>query len=209
MLNESIVSFNDPDSLQAENYKLLCDKLEDLMESPRFNTFLITSSNDNEEQSIVCSNLGVQFALQDKKVIIIDANIFEGTQHELFGLSNNDGLFSFLDDIESSFEKTIKKTEVPNLYVITSGPSLDNSSELICSQNMEDLVRVLKESFDYVLINGASVLKSPSSINLSTICDKVILVESLKKVHKIDLLTTKRLLVDAGANIAGVVLNKV
>ena len=208
MLNESIVAFNDSDSLLAEKYRLLCDRLENLMESPRLNTFLITSSIDNEEQSVVCSNVGVQFALQDKKVIIIDANIDVGTQHELFGLSNNDGLFSFLDDINSSFEKIIKKTEVPNLYVITSGPLLDNSSELVCSQTMEDLVRVLKESFDFVILNGASVLKSPSSINLSTICDEVILVESLKKMRKNDLKTAKRLLVYAGANIAGVVLNK-
>ena len=209
MLNDDVIAFKDPKSVAAESYRALRTNLEFSMSSNHLNTVLVTSSHVSEGKSSVCSNLGTLFAMQDKKVIIVDADMRRGTQHEKFGLSNKDGLSSFLANLNTSFEKIIKKTEVPNLFVITSGPIPPNPSELISSQNMKDLLQVLKESFDFVIIDGAPVLPVTDSVILSAICDKVVLVVSSEETHKDELKSAKKLLVAAGANIAGVVLNKV
>lgn len=208
MVSDDIIAFKNPKSVSAESYRALRTNLEFSMASEYHKTILVTSSHVSEGKSSIVSNLATVFAMQDKKVVIVDADMRRGVQHKKFNISNKNGLSSFLAKM-TKYDDLVKRTEIPNLFVCTAGPVPPNPAELLSTQTMKDLLETLKKSFDIVIIDGAPVLPVTDSVILSSVCDKVIIVAAYGETHKEELKAVKQSLTNAGANIAGVVLNKV
>ncbi len=208
MISEEIIAFKNPKSISAESYRALRTNLEFAMNSEDQKVILVTSSHVSEGKSTIAANLAAVFAMQDKKTVIVDADMRRGIQHRKFKVTNKNGLSSYLAKL-SNFNDLLKPTDVPNLFVITCGPVPPNPAELVSNKNMKDLIETLKTNFDIVIIDGAPVLPVTDSVILSSICDRVIIVASYGETHKEELKATKQSLTGAGANIAGVVLNKV
>ena len=91
-----------------------------------------------------------------------------------FGLNNNVGLSSFLSNKEP-FENIIQSTSaIPSLDIITSGPIPPNPAELIASEKCNELFELLKEHYDYIIIDtpplglvtDAFLLMKYSDVNL-------------------------------------------
>ena len=76
-------------------------------------------------------------------------------------------------------------------------------------EKMKELIQKLKAEYDVVIIDGAPVLPVTDSVILSSIVDRVVVVVSTGETHRDELKSVKQTLDGAGANIAGVVLNKV
>jgi len=209
MLKDSIISYGKPKSISAEAYRALRTNLEFSMSSENAKTILITSSHVSEGKSSVAANLAAVFAMQNKRTLLIDSDMRRGIQAKRFELSNTNGLSNFLANINVKEKELIKKTEIPNLYVITSGPVPPNPAELLSLEKMKELVAALKEEFDVVILDGAPVLPVTDSVILSSIVDRVVIVASSGETHNDELKAIKVALKNAGANIAGVVLNKV
>ena len=209
MLKEDVISYGKPKSIAAEAYRALRTNLEFTMSSENVNTILITSSHVGEGKSSISSNLATVFAMQNKKTLLIDADMRRGVQHKKFELNNNNGLSNFLANINIKKDELIKETEIPNLFVITSGPVPPNPAELLSLQNMKELIKQSKENFDVVIIDGAPVLPVTDSVILASLVDRVVLVTSVGETRNDELKAAKSTLDNAGAKIAGVVLNKV
>ena len=74
---------------------------------------------------------------------------------------------------------------------------------------MKEMIEGLKEEFDVIVLDGAPVLPVTDSVILSALVDRVIIVVSSGETHNEELKSVKTALDNAGANIAGVVLNRV
>lgn len=209
MRNYEIVSIDKPKSIAAEAYRAFRTNLEFSMSGEGAKSILITSSHVSEGKSSVSANLGAVFAMQGKKTIIIDCDMRRGTQHKKFDLSNSNGLSNYLANMNVKEKEFIKKTDVPNLFVITSGPIPPNPAELLSSPRMKEMIDGLKEEYDIIILDGAPVLPVTDSVILSAIIDRVVIVASYGETHNEELKSVKNALSNAGANIAGVVLNKV
>ncbi len=209
MLKDAIVSFGKPKSIAAEAYRTLRTNLEFSMSNDGAKSILITSSHVSEGKSSVASNLATVFAMQNKRTILVDADMRRGVQHKRFDLTNMNGLSNYLANINIDQDKLIKTTEIPNLYVITSGPVPPNPSELISLNRMKDLMSALKDEFDIVIFDGAPALPVTDSIIISSFVDRVVIVASSGETHKDELKSVKLALDNAGARVVGVVLNKV
>ncbi len=209
MIKDSIISFEKPKSIAAESFRALRTNLEFSMSSEGAKVILITSSHVSEGKSSISANLATVFAMQNKKTVLVDADMRRGVQHKNFGVENTNGLSNYLANMNCQEEKLVKKTEIPNLFVITSGPVPPNPAELISLSKMKELIDKLKSEYDVVIIDGAPVLPVTDSVILSSIVDRVVIVVSAGETHKEELKSVKQTLDSAGANIAGVVLNKV
>ena len=209
MLRDEIISYSKPKSVAAEAYRALRTNLEFSMSGKNAKTILVTSAHVGEGKSSVCANLGAVFAMQNKRTLLIDADMRRGVQHKNFGLQNNNGLSNYLANINIDPNDFIKKTDIPNLFVITAGPVPPNPAELLSLDIMKELIKGVKESYDVVLIDGAPVLPVTDSVILSPLIDRVVLVVSSGETRNDELKAIKATLDNAGANIAGVVLNKV
>jgi len=211
-----LVAFEDPKSTISETFRTLRANLAFTQTNKKMKNILLTSSEMSEGKSFVSANVAVTFAKADKKVIIVDADMRKGRQHNIFKVVNTQGLsncLSALDDAESmdleNLARYIKTTKVPNLHIMTSGDRPPNPAELISSSRMTDLLKLLNKVYDIVIIDGTPSMIVSDSIILSKFVDTTIVVAACRSTKIESLQKVKKSIENVGGKIAGVILNKV
>lgn len=212
MKNE-LITFVSPKTQISEVFRTLRTNLQFMNVDGNLKSLLVTSTVPGEGKSWVSANLAITFAQAGKRVLIVDADMRKGRQHDIFEVKNVKGLSNYLimSTKESSLDSIgdyIQGTLVDNLYLMTSGMVPPNPSELLTSQKMVDLIRYLEKIFDIVIFDGTPSTIVTDAIILSKFVNTTIIVAG-HKITKIDELNqVKRNIVNVGGRIAGVVLNK-
>lgn len=188
-----------------------------ILYSTKKNTILITSSKEKEGKSWIINNIAVTFAQTGKSVILVDTNLRnESNKNEVFGLEKTEGLSDFIKEMTNDklknlekAKKYIQESKIPNLHILTNGTIPPNPAELISSNNMKELLELLKYMYDVILLDGTSCILVSDSIALSSMVDSTILIAESKKTKTKDLNKVKKLIKDVNGKILGVILNKV
>lgn len=141
--------------LTAENVRNIRTMLSFSLNALKVKTLLITSALQGEGKSFFSSSLAAAFAQVGKKVLLIDGDLRRGRLHRIFKLSNEKGLSSLWSEEEtlSKFEKNIQETDVKGLSVLTSGPRPANSSELLSTPILKELIDKLTASYDLIIVD--------------------------------------------------------
>jgi len=153
------------------------------------------------------ANLAVVMAQQGRKVLLVDADLRKPTVHYTFRLINTEGLSNLLTK-RAKLTDVITKTDVDNLYVITSGPIPPNPAELLSSRAMHELMTQALGIFDIIIFDTPPVLAVTDAQILSSQADGTVLVVASGKTEKDAALEAKDLLQKSQARILGVVLNR-
>ena len=208
MIDEIIVDKN-PKSSVAEAIRIIRTNIEFSGVDKKVQTLLITSSVPSEGKSFISSNLATAFAQNGKKVLLIDCDMRKGRLHKIFSLANEKGLSNLLlSNVEFEFKHYIQKTNINNLYLLPKGVVPPNPSELLNSPKIKALLYILKDIFDYILLDGTPVNGLTDSIILTKYVDKTVIVVSAGVTKTNELDVTKRSLLSVGADIAGIIVNK-
>ena len=210
--NELIVK-NNPKSQIVESIKTI---RTNILYSTNKNAILVTSCKQDEGKTWVINNLAVTFAQTGKRVILVDANLREeSNKNDIFEIDKGEGLSDFIKEISEdnldNLQKSrnyIKETKIPNLHILQNGTIPPNPVELVSSRNMQKIIKLLKNMYDVVLIDGTSSIMVSDSIALSSMVDSTILIAENKKTKINDLKKVKKLIEDVHGNILGVILNK-
>ena len=210
--NELIVK-NNPKSQIVESIKTI---RTNILYSTNKNAILVTSCKQDEGKTWVINNLAVAFAQTGKRVILVDANLREeSNKNDIFEIDKGEGLSDFIKEISEdnldNLQKSrnyIKETKIPNLHILQNGTIPPNPVELVSSRNMQKIIKLLKNMYDVVLIDGTSSIMVSDSIALSSMVDSTILIAENKKTKINDLKKVKKLIEDVHGNILGVILNK-
>ncbi len=168
----------------------------------------ITSPNPAEGKTTTVINTAIALSQTGASVIIVDTDLRKPRIHKVFTEDNGVGLSNFLSG-NAGLEAIIKKTEIPNLYYIPSGPIPPNPSELISSNLFKSMLQSLDERFDHIVFDSPPVLGFADSIILSTFVDGMILVATGGKTPRETLQRAKGMLLQVNAKILGVVINRV
>jgi capsular exopolysaccharide synthesis family protein len=209
MKNELVV-IGDPKSNIAESIRTIRTNLQFSSIDDEVKTILITSTAPGEGKSFISANLATAFAQNDSRVLIVDCDMRKGRLHKIFNVTNEKGLSNLLiDEVEDEFKNYIKKTEIDNLYILTMGTLPPNPSELLSSTKNKVLIKVLKSKFDYVIFDGVPTNGLTDSLIMARLVDKVVIVSALKQTKMEMLEKTKRSLEGVGANLAGVIINRI
>ena len=179
-------------------------------------TILITSCTPQDGKSWISSNIAVAFAQTNKRVLLIDSDMRKGRVNKIFNTSNEEGLSNYLyfitgdrkRDIQLA-KKYIKETDIPNLHILSNGTIPPNPSELIDSNNMKNLIKILEDIYDIIIVDAPPCKLVTDSIVLSTIADSTILVVNAGKTKIKDLNEVKKSIQSVDGQIIGTVLNKV
>ncbi|WP_027965268.1 CpsD/CapB family tyrosine-protein kinase [Halalkalibacillus halophilus] len=201
-----LITHEEPKSPISEQYRTLRTNLQFSAVDTELRSIVITSSSPSEGKSLTTANLAVAFAQQGKSVLLIDADLRKPTVHYTFRINNTFGLSNLLIG-EHTLEDCVTNSKVDNLDILPCGPVPPNPSELLGSRSMQKLIDTAKESYDMVIFDSPPVLAVTDSQVLANHTDGVLLVVRSKKTEKDAASRAKELLVQAKANVLGVVLN--
>jgi receptor protein-tyrosine kinase len=172
---------------------------------------VITSPSPQEGKSTIVSNLAIALAEVNHRVLLIDADMRLPRLHAIFDLPNTFGLSDVLHDRmpirDYTDESLVKKTYIPDLYVLPAGPARTNLSRLLHSNRMNELVMRYRDSFDTILIDSAPVLSVPDSRLLARSADAIILVIRAHRTHQEAAYAAVKCFEEDGREILGTILN--
>ena len=204
----NLVTQNDPKNPGAEAYRVIRTGIQFAQAGKELKTIAITSCTPNEGKSMTIANLAIVLTQAGKSVLIMDCDMRNPTVHKNFNLSNKVGLSSCIS-MGTAVADAVQETGIEGLDTLTAGVIPPNPSELLGSERMQNILQRAKEEYDYVLIDTPPVLPVTDSLVLGRMVDGLILVIDSGEIKVEMAREVKNQLVNAGANILGVVLNKV
>ena len=170
---------------------------------------LITSSGPKEGKSTTLSNLAIALAQMDEKVVLMDLDLRRPVMHSVFDLDKEMGVSDFLIDKSTNLDRFIKRSRVPNLDVITSGFIPPNPSELLASPRMESAINILKEKYDWILLDSPPAIAVTDTMIMANKADILILVVRAALADRNVIKRAKELLTNINIKITGAVINGV
>ena len=171
-------------------------------------TILLTSGRPGEGKTTTVVNTARSLAQLGSSVLIIDADLRKPATHMGVDGQNDCGLSTFLSQ-NAELDGLIQKLKIPNLSLLACGPIPPNPAELLSSDRMKELMRLVTERYDHVLIDSPPLLYVTDSVILSTLVEGVILVVHGGKSTREGVRQSRNMLTNVGAKIFGVVLNNV
>lgn len=168
--NRQILTHHSPKSLFSESVRSVRTNLSYLASEKKCKVVCITSEISGEGKSFITVNMAVTLSYIDKKILVIGADLRRTKLHHTFNISNQKGLSSYLSN-QSELEEIIFNTEIAGLDFLPAGPTPPNPSELLYSEKMSNLLEILKEKYDFILIDSAPIGLVSDAVPLIKISD--------------------------------------
>lgn len=121
---------------------------------------LFTSTTSGEGKSFSAGNLACSFAFMGKKVIIVGLDIRKPGLNKVFQLSHKGvGISQYLADPQHTDLLSLcqKSTISDNLYILPGGEIPPNPTELVARPALDQAISILREHFDYVILDTAPI----------------------------------------------------
>ena len=198
----------DPTSAFAEAYRSVRTALQFSTPTGAPRRLVVTSSAKGEGKSTTALSLAINFAQMGKPVLIIDADLRNPVLHKMLGIENTRGLSNYLSSTMGPLE-AIHRTQIPDLFVMTTGPLPPNPVELLSSMKLLSLLSQCEEHFAHVIVDGPPVLGIADSIVLCNQVDNSVFVVESGKTRKGHAKAALKRLQQAGVYPLGVILTKI
>ncbi|MGZ6230068.1 MAG: polysaccharide biosynthesis tyrosine autokinase [Syntrophales bacterium] len=178
VLDNKLVSFFQPGSIVAEQFRRLRTYLfrPGLQDPPR--TILVTSAFSGEGKSLIAINLAISIAVElHSYALLVDCDLRNPTLSRWFGLQESKGLSDYLL-AKNELSELLVKTQIDKLSLLCGGSSQENPVELIGSKKMESLVEELKWRYPdrYIIFDSSPILATTEPSVLDKMVDAIILV---------------------------------
>jgi capsular exopolysaccharide synthesis family protein len=192
----------------ADAFRMLRTQVLMRMRQNGWQTLAITSPNKGAGKSTVTLNMALSFAMElDHTALLVDADLRDPDVRKMLDLGEGPGLADYLVG-RAAVEDLLIHPGIGNLVLLPGGSPVANTSELLRSPMMADLVRELRERYTdrIVLFDVPPILAGADTLALSAYVDATILMVEEGKTTLEDLTRSRELL--ANSNLMGIVLNK-
>jgi capsular exopolysaccharide synthesis family protein len=170
-------------------------------------SFLVTSADRGEGKSTVASHLALTVArFRGKKSLVVDADLRKPKLHQIFDVPKEPGLFECLNGEIDPLD-AVKDTPIENLKVIPAGRRVKSPAHLFEGDIMTEIFEKIKFYYDIVIVDSAPIVPVSDPMLISSVVDGVILVLLAGRTPRNVALRAKNILLDANANLLGVVVN--
>ena len=176
----SIVIQENKSNLMSEIFRGLRTNLQ-LAGDDKEKVFIVTSTTTGEGKTFIASNLAMSLALLEKKTIMVGLDIRKPRMAELFGIGDRQhGITNILANEECNWEEVKAQIVASgvnhNLDLLMAGPTPANPGELMVRKSLKQTIALLKEHYDYVIIDTAPVGLVADSLQLSKLADRTLFV---------------------------------
>lgn len=132
---------------------------------------LVTSTKSGEGKTYVSIKVASIYAALGKKTIILVMDLRRPRVHKELNLNNDKGVTTYLLQEGNDWNNFVQETTQENLFVLSAGPYLERSSELINTQKFEDLIAELKQEYDFVIIDTSPIGLVSETLELTKYAD--------------------------------------
>lgn len=212
-----------------EDYRVLAANLILAKQIRADRTFLIASPKTRDGRSSIAANLAITMAMDNIKVLLIDADFRKPAQHLIFGLQNTRGLSELLSTDENQrkslsngsvdiqqmvgdLKEYVQKTTLPNLYLLPTGSIAENPVYLLGSPIFRYVIETLRRllQLDVVILDSPPSLNFADSTIIAAALDpSVIITLRAGRTSNSTALKIAGQFTRMGSYIRGVVLNQV
>ena len=205
MATPNLITLTDPRSAAAEAYRTLRTNLMFTSVENPIHTLLVTSAARDDGKSIALANLAVTFAQSGNKTILVDSDLRQPKQHDIWGAANT-GLTTMMLDDTALANPPLVNTPVENLQLLPAGERPPNPADLISSRRMSDIIGLLKARAAYVLFDSPPVLAATDAALLGIKLDGVLLVVRAGQTRRDHTARAREALERVHARVIGAVL---
>jgi polysaccharide biosynthesis transport protein len=215
-----------------EALDLIYTNIQLLKTQKQHEVLMVTSALAGEGKSTLSLGLALSAARQDKRVLLIDADLRQPVLHEMFSLNNNQGLSTLLatdcssreiksvpqwvymrweDELNDRDYERIENSIIPpsdiSIDILTSGPNIGDPVKLLQLNRLEELFNVFREKYDLIIVDTPPVVGLVDTLKIGAACDGVLMVARIQQVTHSDLKTATTAL--DRFNLLGIVMNGV
>lgn len=185
-IDDTLVTLKDPQSFEAEQFKILRTNLLFPLSGNPPRTILVTSSVPGEGKSFVSANLAVSIAQNiEEHVLLMDCDIRMPCLHRRFGFDEVPGLAEYLSG-KKPLSSLILKTPVAKLSLLPGGVPPHNPSELLSSEQMGALVEEARHRYTdrYIIIDSPPPKYTAETSAIARYIDGILLVINSEKTPR-------------------------
>jgi capsular exopolysaccharide synthesis family protein len=191
----------------AEAFRSFRTALQFSTEQGAPKTIAITSAQPGEGKSTTALALAVNLAQLGMKVLLIDADLRNPSQHRNLARNNGSGLTNYLAGLAMP-ESIFQKTDIDGLYFMASGPLPPNPAELLSGAKLPALLSTAAEKVDAVIIDAPPVLGLADAPLLASVAAGTLLVVAAGNTRRSVVKAALKRLQFARARMIGTLLNK-
>lgn len=203
---------SNPKSMFSEAIKTIRTNLAFSSLGKDLKVILMTSPEAGDGKSYISANLAVAYAQEGKKVLLVDADLRKGRQHDIYEVANttNGGYSNLILNYKptTKLNKYIKKINTTNVDLIPTGPTPPNPIELLASDNNKKLIELFKQDYDIIILDCPPVIGLSDALIMTQFSDVNIIVVSNRKTRLESLDRAKKIFEQANIKIGGVIVNK-
>lgn len=184
----SIVVHENQNDLMAETFRNIRTNVLYMMQSNQ-KVILVTSTTTGEGKTFIASNLAVSLALLGKRVVIVGLDIRKPGLNKAFRMSHKaGGISQFLADPEhTDLMPLVQVSGInANLHILPGGPIPPNPTELVARESLSQAIGLLKENFDYIVLDTAPIGMVTDTQLIAPVADASIYVCRADYTHKAD-----------------------
>lgn len=183
-VDNRLVTIREPYSMIAEQYRVLCTRISQLVQNKSSYTLAITSSVKGEGKSFTSINLAITMAKDfDENVLLIEGDLKNPTIHDYLKRSPGFGLSDVIEGRIEMDAASIKLFE-GKLTVLFAGKKIGNPSRLISSPKMEEMLNTARGLYKYIIIDAPPVLPLVDMNIYSNFVDGILLIIQAGKTPK-------------------------
>lgn len=185
---DSVVIKENENGLMEEVFRNVRTNIQYMLQEGQ-KVILFTSTVQGEGKSFNAANLAVSFAFMDRRTVVVGMDIRKPKLNHIFGLSGKlPGMTQFLASPSSvDLLSLCQPTAVsPNLYVLPSGAVPPNPTELVARKSLEQAIDLLKQHFDYVILDTAPIGMVTDTRLIARVADLSVYVCRAGYTHKND-----------------------
>jgi capsular exopolysaccharide family len=181
----SIAVFENQNNLMSETFRNIRTNIQFMLQNDR-KVILVTSTVSGEGKSFTSANLAISLSLLGKKVVIVGLDIRKPGLNKVFSLSSKEkGITQYLSNPEMDLMSLVQPSDVnKNLFILPGGTVPPNPTELLARDGLDKAIDMLKNNFDYVILDTAPVGMVTDTLLIGGVADLSVYVCRADYTHK-------------------------
>lgn len=206
--NIPILAVKNSDDIAIESLRSMRTAIHFALSTAKNNIIMISGPAPELGKSFISINLATILAQNDKRVLLIDADMRRGYMHKYFNHDAQPGLSEYLSN-QQGLDQIIRETDVKNLSSMSRGKSPVNPSELLGTNKFAEMLQHLSSQYDHILIDTPPILAVTDGIIVSQYAGVNLVIARHAQTQIKELELTVNRFEQAGVKVTGVILNDI